>query len=103
MDRKTAHRYVEAAQAAGLVRDGGVGQVSDEASGDSAGRSPLAGSPPGADLALNTTTAVSTICAGAATPSEREITAPATPTSAHHQHARPRRQHRTDCNDHQII
>ncbi|MEO3876764.1 IS21 family transposase [Nonomuraea sp. B12E4] len=30
VDRKTARRYVEAAQAAGLVREGGAGQVSDE-------------------------------------------------------------------------
>lgn len=29
-DRKTARRYVEAAQAAGLVRDGGEGQLTDE-------------------------------------------------------------------------
>ena len=30
VDRKTARRYVEAALAAGLVRDGGEGQLSDE-------------------------------------------------------------------------
>lgn len=30
VDRKTARRYVEAAQAAGLVRDGGVEQLTDE-------------------------------------------------------------------------
>ena len=30
VDRKTARRYVEAAQAAGLVREGGEGQLSDE-------------------------------------------------------------------------
>jgi transposase len=30
VDRKTARRYVEAAQAAGLVRDGGAGQLCDE-------------------------------------------------------------------------
>jgi hypothetical protein len=30
VDRKTARRYVEAAVAAGLVRDGGEGQLSDE-------------------------------------------------------------------------
>lgn len=30
VDRKTARRYVEAAEDAGLVRDGGVGQLSDE-------------------------------------------------------------------------
>ena len=30
MDRKTARRYVEPAVAAGLVRDGGEGQLSDE-------------------------------------------------------------------------
>jgi transposase len=30
VDRKTARRYVEAGQAAGLVRDGGEGQLSDE-------------------------------------------------------------------------
>ena len=30
VDRKTARRYVEAAQVAGLVRDGGEGQLSDE-------------------------------------------------------------------------
>lgn len=30
VDRKTARRYVEAAQVAGLVRDGGVGQLTDE-------------------------------------------------------------------------
>ena len=30
VDRKTARRYVEAAQAAGLVRDGGPGQLTDE-------------------------------------------------------------------------
>ena len=29
VDRKTARRYVEAAEAAGVVRDGGVGQLSD--------------------------------------------------------------------------
>jgi hypothetical protein len=30
VDRKTARRYVEAGQATGLVRDGGVGQLCDE-------------------------------------------------------------------------
>jgi hypothetical protein len=30
VDRKTARRYVEAAVAAGLARDGGAGQLSDE-------------------------------------------------------------------------
>jgi hypothetical protein len=30
VDRKTARRYVEAAQCAGLVRDGGEGQLTDE-------------------------------------------------------------------------
>ena len=30
VDRKTARRYVQAAQQAGVVRDGGLGQVSDE-------------------------------------------------------------------------
>jgi hypothetical protein len=30
VDRKTARRYVEAAQAAGLIRENGVGQQSDE-------------------------------------------------------------------------
>lgn len=30
VDRKTARRYVEAAQAAGLVREGGEGELSDE-------------------------------------------------------------------------
>jgi hypothetical protein len=30
VDRKTARRYVEAAVAAGLARDGGPGQLSDE-------------------------------------------------------------------------
>ena len=30
VDRKTARRYVQAGQAAGLVRDGGAGQLSDE-------------------------------------------------------------------------
>ena len=30
VDRKTVRRYVEAGQAAGLARDGGVGQLSDE-------------------------------------------------------------------------
>ena len=30
MDRKTARRYVDAAQAAGLIRDGGEGQICDE-------------------------------------------------------------------------
>ncbi|HEY2265620.1 MAG TPA: hypothetical protein VGL33_03390 [Streptosporangiaceae bacterium] len=30
VDRKTARRYVEAAVAAGLARDGGIGQLSDE-------------------------------------------------------------------------
>jgi hypothetical protein len=30
VDRKTARRYVAAAEAAGLVRDGGLGQLSDE-------------------------------------------------------------------------
>ena len=32
VDRKTARRYVEAAVAAGLARDGGTGQLSDEGS-----------------------------------------------------------------------
>ena len=30
VDRKTARRYVDAAVAAGLARDGGAGQLSDE-------------------------------------------------------------------------
>jgi hypothetical protein len=30
VDRKTARRYVQAAQDAGLLRDGGVAQLSDE-------------------------------------------------------------------------
>jgi hypothetical protein len=30
VDRKTARRYVEAAVAAGLARDGGTGQLTDE-------------------------------------------------------------------------
>src|SRR5690242_21940431 len=30
VDRKTARRYVEAAVAAGLARDGGAGQLTDE-------------------------------------------------------------------------
>jgi transposase len=34
VDRKTARRYVQAAQAAGVVRDGGLGQVSDEVIGE---------------------------------------------------------------------
>jgi transposase len=34
VDRKTARRYVQAAEAAGLVRDGGVGQLSDELIGE---------------------------------------------------------------------
>jgi hypothetical protein len=33
IDRKTARRYVQAAEAAGVVRDGGWGQVSDEVIG----------------------------------------------------------------------
>ena len=33
VDRKTARRYVEAAEAAGVVRDGGVGAVTDEVIG----------------------------------------------------------------------
>src|SRR6266516_4442764 len=33
VDRKTARRYVQAAEAAGVVRDGGWGQVSDEVVG----------------------------------------------------------------------
>lgn len=33
VDRKTARRYVQAAQVAGVVRDGGVGQLSDEVIG----------------------------------------------------------------------
>jgi transposase len=33
VDRKTARRYVQAAQQAGVVRDGGLGQVSDEVIG----------------------------------------------------------------------
>jgi transposase len=33
VDRKTARRYVQAAEAAGVVRDGGVGQLSDEVLG----------------------------------------------------------------------
>ena len=34
VDRKTARRYVQAAEAAGLVREGGVGQLSDELIGE---------------------------------------------------------------------
>jgi predicted DNA-binding transcriptional regulator YafY len=34
VDRKTARRYVEAAVAAGLARDGGAGQLSDELVGE---------------------------------------------------------------------
>jgi len=37
VDRKTARRYVEAAVGAGLVRDGGDGQLSDELLGVVAG------------------------------------------------------------------
>lgn len=33
VDRKTARRYVQAAQAAGMARDGGLGQLSDEVLG----------------------------------------------------------------------
>jgi transposase len=33
LDRKTARRYVQAAEAAGVVRDGGLGQLSDEVLG----------------------------------------------------------------------
>ncbi len=33
VDRKTARRYVQAAEAVGVVRDGGWGQVSDEVIG----------------------------------------------------------------------
>jgi transposase len=33
VDRKTARRYVQAAEAAGVVRDGGLGQLSDEVLG----------------------------------------------------------------------
>jgi transposase len=33
VDRKTARRYVQAGQAAGLVRDGGIGQLTDEVIG----------------------------------------------------------------------
>jgi transposase len=33
LDRKTARRYVQAAEAAGMVRDGGLGQLSDEVIG----------------------------------------------------------------------
>ena len=33
LDRKTARRYVQAAEAAGVVRDGGLGQVTDEVVG----------------------------------------------------------------------
>ena len=33
VDRKTARRYVQAAEAAGVVRDGGLGQLSDEVVG----------------------------------------------------------------------
>ncbi len=34
VDRKTARRYVQAAQQAGLVRDGGVAQLSDALIGE---------------------------------------------------------------------
>lgn len=37
LDRKTARRYVEAAVAAGLTRDGGPGQLTDELIGQVAG------------------------------------------------------------------
>jgi transposase len=37
VDRKTARRYVQAAEAAGVVRDGGVGQLSDEVVGQVVG------------------------------------------------------------------
>jgi hypothetical protein len=33
VDRKTARRYVQAAEAAGVVRAGGLGQVTDEVIG----------------------------------------------------------------------
>jgi hypothetical protein len=33
VDRKTARRYVQAAQAAGVTRDGGLGQLCDEVIG----------------------------------------------------------------------
>ena len=39
VDRKTARRYVEAAVAAGLARDGGPGQLTDELVGQVARRS----------------------------------------------------------------
>jgi transposase len=37
VDRKTARRYVEAAEAVGVARDGGVGQLSDEVIGEVVG------------------------------------------------------------------
>ena len=37
VDRKTARRYVEAAEAVGVVRDGGVGQLSDGVIGEIVG------------------------------------------------------------------
>jgi transposase len=37
VDRKTARRYVEAAEAVGVIRDGGVGQLSDEVIGEVVG------------------------------------------------------------------
>ena len=45
VDRKTVRRYIEAAQAAGLVRDGGEGQLTDEliGAGDRGGPSGTAG------------------------------------------------------------
>jgi hypothetical protein len=40
VDRKTARRYVEAAVAAGLARDGGAGQLTDELVGQTSTRPP---------------------------------------------------------------
>src|SRR5688572_7304673 len=37
VDRKTARRYVEAAEAVGVVRGGGAGQLSDEVIGEIVG------------------------------------------------------------------
>jgi len=45
VDRKTARRYVEAGQAAGLLRDGGEAQLSDELIGPSSSRSGPRGRP----------------------------------------------------------
>ncbi len=51
VDRKTARRYVQAAVDAGLARDGGPGQLTDELVGQAASRArspvgtPVAGAP----------------------------------------------------------